>query len=47
MDTKNDTTRSMEIRANKLKRLAINLMKIFRICCQKKHPPAPGDVKKA
>ena len=40
MDSKSDTTRSMERKANNIKRLVINLLKLFRFCGKKKHKPA-------
>ena len=48
MDNKSDTTRSMERKANTIKRLVIALLKVFRICRGKKHKsaeiePAPAQ----
>ena len=50
MDSKSDTTRSMERKANTIKRLVIALLKVFRICRGKKHKsaeiePAPAQKK--
>ena len=37
MDERTPTTRSMERRANHVKRFVINIMKLFRLCGKKKH----------
>ena len=37
METKTNTTRSMELKGNAMKRLVINILKVFRICRGKKH----------
>ena len=38
MDEKSSTTRSMEYKANVVKRFVITLLKLFRFCGKKKHP---------
>ena len=43
MDSKSDTTRSMERKANTIKRLVITLLKVFRICRGKKHKSAENE----
>ena len=47
MDSKSDTTRSMERKANNIKRLVINLLKLFRFCGKKKHDSAQNSPEKA
>ena len=47
MDSKSDTTRSMERKANNIKRLVINLLKLFRFCGKKKHESAQNSPSKA
>ena len=47
MDYKSDTTRSMERKANTIKRLVINLLKLFRFCGKKKHESAQNSPEKA
>ncbi len=46
MNSKSETTRSMEVRANTIKRFAITLMKLFRICRKKKHSSAENPPEK-
>ena len=46
MNSKSETTRSMEIRANAVKRFVISLMKMFRICRGKKHKNAENPPEK-
>ena len=47
MERSADTTRSMEIKANAVKRFTITVLKLFRICCSKKHKKPPDDTKSA
>ena len=47
MEKKNDTTRSMEMKGNTIKRLVINFLKLFRMCRGKKHKTASKNTTSA